>query len=279
MKILFIGDVVGKLGRRMVGEVLPGLKKKERIDFVVANAENVTHGRGAKLEHLRELQSFGVDSFTSGDHIFYLDKDEPFSDPKVPVLRPANLPEGTPGNGYRIGKTPKGKIVLINLLGWEFLGEKLSKDERNRWLEGEVANPFKTIDKILKDVEKERPDFIFVDFHAELTSEKMAMGFFLDGRVTAVLGTHTHVPTADAMILPKGTGYVSDLGMTGARNSVLGVEPAVIIGRLKEGKSEPFDWVEKGPAVFRSVLLEVGSRSEVKRIERVDSDLPAGRQG
>ncbi|MDP1710579.1 MAG: TIGR00282 family metallophosphoesterase, partial [candidate division WWE3 bacterium] len=206
MNILFIGDVVGKLGRKAVGETLPDLRKRERIDFVVANAENVTHGRGAKLEHLRELQSFGVDFFTSGDHIFYLDKDEPFSDPEIPIIRPANLPEGTPGNGYRVAEMPKGRMVLINLLGWEFLGEKLSKDERNRWLEGEVANPFQTAEKVLKDVEKERSDFIFVDFHAELTSEKMAMGFFLDGRVTAVLGTHTHVPTADVMILPKGTG-------------------------------------------------------------------------
>lgn len=276
MRILFIGDVVGKLGRRAVGEVLPGLRKKEKLDFVVANAENVTHGRGAKLAHLKELQSFGVDFFTSGDHIFYLDKDQPFSDPKVPVLRPANLPEGTPGSGYQVMETPKGRMALINLLGWGFLGEKLSRDQRNRWLAGEVANPFQTVEEVIRDVKKERSDLIFVDFHAELTSEKMALGFFLDGRVTAVLGTHTHIPTADVRILPKGTGYVSDLGMTGARDSVLGVEPAVIINRLKEGKAEPFDWVEKGPAVFRSVLIEIGRVNSVKRIVRMDLELPAG---
>ncbi len=273
MRILFIGDVVGKLGRRAVGNVLPNFREKEQIDFVVANAENVTHGRGAKLAHLKELQSFGVDLFTSGDHIFYLDKDEPFSDPKVPVLRPANLPEGTPGDGYQVVETQKGRVAIINLLGWEFLGEKLSKDERNRWLEGEVANPFRTVEKVLKDIKKEHPDFIFVDFHAELTSEKRAMGFFLDGQVTAVLGTHTHIPTADSTVLPKGTGYVSDLGMTGARDSVLGVDPRVIISRLKEGVGDPFDWVEKGPAVFNSVLVEVNSQGEVKIIERVDSEV------
>ena len=270
MKLLFIGDIVGKLGRSAVEQVLPDLRQKEKIDFAVANAENVTHGRGAKIDHLRELQKAGVDFFTSGDHIFYIDPNEPFSDPHAPVIRPANLPKATPGEGSKIVEIGGKKVAIINLLGWEFLGDKLAKDERNIWLDGEIENPFKTADKLLKTVSAE---LIFVDFHAELTSEKRAMGFFLDGRVSAVLGTHTHVPTADTTILPKGTGYVSDIGMTGARDSVLGVEPQVIINRLKEGGAEPFKWVETGPAVFRSVIVEIGKGNSVKRIERIDREV------
>lgn len=270
MRILFIGDVVGKIGRAAVEQLLPNLKKKEKIDFAVANAENVTHGRGAKIEHLRELQKAGVDLFTSGDHIFYLDPNEPFSDPAVPVIRPANLPETTPGVGSKIIEIGGKKVAIVSLLGWEFLGEKLASDKRNTWLAGDVANPFHAVDELLKKISAE---MVFVDFHAELTSEKRAMGFFLDGRVAAVLGTHTHVPTADSTILPEGTGYVSDIGMTGARDSVLGVEPRVIIDRLKDGTAKPFEWVEKGPAVFRAVLLELSLNNELKRIERVDLEV------
>lgn len=273
MKILFIGDIVGKVGRQAVAEVLPGLRKERKIDLVVGNAENVTHGRGAKLEHLRQLQSAGVDFFTSGDHIFYLDPAEPFSDPAVPVIRPANLPEGTPGEGWRIIESGGKKIAIINLLGWEFLGERLADDNRNTWLKGKVRNPFQVADELAQKISDKEADLILIDFHAELTSEKRAMGFLSDGRVSAVLGTHTHVPTADAGILPQGTGYVSDLGMTGARDSVLGVEPAVIIERLRDGTAEPFAWVEKGPAVFRSALLEFGSRNQLERIERVDLEV------
>ncbi len=277
MKILFIGDIVGKLGRKVVGQVLPDLRQKEKVDLVIANAENVTHGRGASLKHLRELTSYGVDFFTSGDHIFHLDKDEPFSDPSVCIIRPANYPPGTPGEGYKILKVGGKKVAVVNLLGLVFLGEKVGGDERNNWLEGEITNPFQTAEEILEKLKSEKPDLILVDFHAEVTSEKRALGFFLDGRVSAVLGTHTHIPTADAVILPKGTGYISDVGMTGAENSVLGVEPEIIIHRLKEGGGEPFQWVEKGSAVFRSVIVETDSKGLVKRIGRLDLDLPAGR--
>lgn len=277
MRILFIGDIVGKLGRKAVGEFLPGLLEKEGIDFVVANAENVTHGRGASQKHLRDLTSSGIDFFTSGDHIFYLDKDEPFSDPKMPVIRPANYPAGTPGEGYQVLETSSGKIAVVNLLGLVFLGERANKDERNDWLTGEVGDPFQAAEVILEELKVEKPDLILVDFHAEVTSEKRAMGFFLDGKVTAVLGTHTHVPTADATILPRGTAYISDIGMTGAEDSVLGVEPEIIIKRLKEGGGEPFEWVEKGPAVFRSVLLETDNRGKVVKIGRLDLGLPADR--
>ena len=271
MKFLFLGDVVGKLGRQAVATHLPEIKKKEKVDFVVANAENLTHGRGASLKHLREISQAGVDFFTSGDHVFYLDPQEPFSDPKINIIRPANLPAGTPGEGYQVTSFKGKKIAIINLLGLTFLGEKLGEDERNSvWLKGEVANPFVKVQEILDELEKENPDFIFVDFHCELTSEKRALGLFLDGRVTAVFGTHTHVPTADAQVLPQGTAYVSDIGMTGAKNSVLGVEPRIIISRIKDNQAEPFAWVEKGPFVLGAVMVETDKENKVKRVERKD---------
>jgi len=274
MRILFIGDIVAKLGRRAVGEVLPNLRKKEKLDFVIANAENVTHGRGAKITHLKELVGAGVDFFTAGPHIFYLDPDEPFSDPSVRIIRPYNLPPSVPGVGFGIVKVGAKKIAILSLLGLENLGERLGEDERNRqWLTGTVANPFGAASIALAKISAEKPDLILVDFHAEFTSEKRAMGFFLDGKVTAVVGTHTHVPTADPAVLPGGTGYVTDLGMVGAQESVLGVEPEVIINRLKENSADPFAWVERGPAVFNSVLLEVDPKGKIKRIERRDLEV------
>lgn len=204
MRVLFIGDIVGKLGRRAVSQVLPDLRKKEKIDLVFANAENLTHGTGASPEHIKEVGDFGVDFFTSGNHIF--DRDGTF-EVKVPLIRPLNYPSGAPGKGYAFLNHQGKKVLILNLLGWTFMGE-------------DVGNPFQVIEEELATLSKEKPDFTFLDFHAEATSEKRAMGFFLDGHATAVVGTHTHVPTADPRILPKGTGYVSDLGMVGARDSV-----------------------------------------------------------
>lgn len=274
MRILFIGDIVAKLGRRAVGEVLPNLRKKEKLDFVIANAENVTHGRGARITHLKDLVKAGVDFFTAGPHIFYLDPNEPFSDPSVRIIRPYNLPPSAPGVGFEVVKVGTRKIAILSLLGLENLGERLGEDARNQpWLTGTVANPFGAALIALEKISAEKPDLILVDFHAEFTSEKRAMGFFLDGKVTAVVGTHTHVPTADSAVLPRGTGYVTDLGMVGAQESVLGVEPEVIINRLKENSADSFAWVEKGPAVFNSVLLEVDPKGGVKKMERRDLEV------
>lgn len=271
MRILFIGDIVGKLGRKAVSQVLPDLKAKEGADFVVANVENVTHGRGAKVKHLRQLKSAGVDFFTSGDHIFHIDPEEPFSDPEIDIIRPANYPIGTPGVGYKIVEAGGRKVAVLNLLGLTYLGDKIKEDGRNAWIEGEVENPFATIESLLRELKD--ADVVLIDFHAEVTSEKRAMGFFLDGKVTAVLGTHTHVPTADSTVLPKGTGYISDIGMTGARDSVLGVEPQIIIDRLKNTSADPFEWVEKGVAVLRSVIVDSNSKGLVKDIRRLDLEV------
>lgn len=260
MRILFIGDIVGKLGRRAVGEVLPNLKRKEKINLIVANGENLAHGRGATEKTLKEVIGYGVDLFTSGPHIF---AHEEIFNLNLPLIRPANYPADKPGRGFTTLEVEGKNVLMINLAGdQEFIG-------RTYLEEGEkFENPFGMVEQIIASVE--RPDLTIVDFHAELTSERKAMGFFLDGQVTAVVGTHTHVPTADAQIFPKGTGYVTDIGMCGAKESVLGVAKETIIKRLAEGAKDPFEWVEKGPAVFNSVLFETDAKGLVKRITRVD---------
>jgi len=263
MRFLLIGDVVGKLGRRAVGEILPGLRKKEKIDLVIANGENLAHGRGATERTAMEMMGYGVDFFTSGPHIFAHPE---IFDCDIPLVRPANYPEGKPGKGFALLTVGGKKVLVVNLVGSEkFIGRAYLE-------EGEkLRNPFEVAEEILAS--EKGADLTVVDFHAELTSEKRAMGFFLDGRVTAVLGTHTHVPTADAQVLPEGTGYVTDVGMVGARDSVLGVRKEIIIDRLANNSRDPFKWVEKGPAVFNSVLLETSSRGLVRTIKRVDIEL------
>ena len=258
MKILFIGEIVGKLGRRTVGRVLPSLRKDVNIAVVFANAENIAHGKGATKTTLAEVQGYGVDAFTSGNHIFWrkevfgeLDAENPS------IIRPANYPNDVPGRGFKIIDLGKdGKALLINLLGRTFFNEP-------------VFCPFRAVDKILEDFEEEDFAAIVVDFHAEATSEQVAMGWYLDGRVTAVVGTHRHVPTADAWVLPQGTAFVTDLGMVGAQHSVLGVETEVIIAKLKDPRPQKFEWVEEGPAVFSAVLIEV-ENGKAKSIDRVD---------
>jgi metallophosphoesterase (TIGR00282 family) len=264
MKVLFIGDVVGKLGRKTVGKVLPNLKKKEKIDLVIANAENLAHGRGASKKVLQELLDYGVDFFTSGPHIFSLPE---VFDGEFPLIRPANYPSETPGWGFAALEIKDKKILVVNLAGSEeFIGRSYLEKGK------EFENAFEVGEKVISSEGKEA-DLIIVDFHAELTSEKKALGFFLDGRVTAVLGTHTHIPTADAQILPKGTGYVTDVGMVGAADSVLGVKKEIIIKRLARDARDPFEWVEKGPAVFNSVLLETNPKGSVEEVVRIDREV------
>jgi len=267
MKILFIGDIVGKLGRKAVGEVLPGLKKKKKTDLVIANGENIAHGRGATEKTLKEVMGYGVDFFTSGPHIFA--HEDVFS-LNLPLIRPANYPSDKPGRGFTTLKVGGKDILIINLAGdQDFIG-------RTYLEEGEkFENPFEMVEQIIASVKE--PDLIIVDFHAELTSERKAMGFFLDGKATAVFGTHTHVPTADAQILPKGTGYVTDVGMCGAKDSVLGVVPEIIIKRLSEDGKDPFEWVGKGPSVFNAVLLETSQKGLVKGIKRIDQTIHSRR--
>jgi len=261
MKILFIGDIVAKIGREAIREILPDLIKKEKIDLVIANIENLAHGKGATKLTVEELRESGVDVMTSGNHIWFRsDFVESLADDPT-ILRPANYPADSPGFGFTYANVGKEKVLVINLIG-------------RQWMDQPADEPYRSVDAILMDqIEKEKPKAVLVDYHAEATSEKAAMAYFLDGRITALVGTHTHVPSADAQILPKGTAFVTDIGMTGALHSVLGVEPDIIIKKQKDPYPSKFEWVETGPKVFRSVLIETKKDGSVKLIERLDKTL------
>lgn len=257
MKILFIGDIVAKPGRDAVKEVLPGLIKEHSFDLVIANAENLAHGRGATELTIKEMINAGVNFFTGGDHLFWHKDFEDVID-SLPVIRPANYPGRTPGKGFGTLKTSTGKNVLvINLIG------RTSFSAINSYLD----DPFKKADEILSSVDTASFDAILVDFHAEATSEKYALGFYLDGRVTALLGTHTHVPTCDNIFLPKGTMYITDIGMTGNYDSVLGVKKDIIINSFLTAHNQRFEWEEAGRKAFRSVILDM-DKNTIERLDR-----------
>lgn len=255
LRVLFVGDIVGLVGRNMVKKILPKLKEKYQVDFTIANGEHLSDRVGLEIELVQEMESAGVDLFTTGNHVWRKKEfEEHIGKADVPVIRPANFKEQVPGDGYRIITTKKGKILIANLLGKENIPI-------------DVASPFDYAEKILSETKGYR--YSIIDFHAEMTSEKVAMGYFLDGRVSAVLGTHTHVPTADLRILPKGTAYISDIGMTGPLNSVLGVKAEIIIERFKTGLPQRFE-VADGEGVFNSVLLTFNEKGKVTQIKRID---------
>ena len=258
MKILFIGDVVAKPGRAAIKEVLPDLIKKEKIDLVIANIENLAHGKGATDLTVKEIRNAGVDIFTSGNHIWFREEFAHLMNSDPTIIRPANYPADAAGFGFTYAKVGREKVLITNLIG-------------RQWIDEPTDEPYRTIDALLLDqVEREKPSAIIIDFHAEATSEKNALAWFLDGRVTAVLGTHTHVPTCDERIFPGGTAFVTDVGMTGALNSVLGVESEIIIRKQKDPGPTKFEWVETGPKVFRSVLIETKKDGGAKSIVRID---------
>ncbi|MBI2414954.1 YmdB family metallophosphoesterase [candidate division WWE3 bacterium] len=253
MRILFIGDIVSRPGRDAVKHVLPGIIKEEEIDFVIANAENLAHGRGATVGTIEEMQDAGVDFFTGGDHLFWhAGFDVDIKD--LPVIRPANYPDTVPGEGFKVVETDKGRLLIIDLMGQTFINEPLS-------------NPFIEVDTILDKFKNEKLDGILVEFHGEATSDKVAMGFYLDGRVNALVGTHTHIPTCDEKLLPKGTMYITDIGMTGCIDSVLGVKKEIILDRVVRAKKQKFEWETVGRSEFRSVLVDITTK-EIRRVDR-----------
>ena len=255
MRVLMIGDVVGKPGRRTVETLLPGLKAELRLDLVIANGENAAGGLGITPETAEELLSYGVDVITSGNHIW--DKKEiiPALDDEMPILRPLNYPPATPGRGQIRAKD----ALVVNLIGRVFVGT--------------FDCPFRAMDRLLDELH-DRPAVILVDLHAEATSEKAAMAWYLDGRVSVVAGTHTHVPTADARLLPEGTAFVSDLGMVGPANSVIGVEPKDALERFLTQTPRRLSVVKEGPTVFNSVLIDVNDfTGRANSMERVDRTL------
>lgn len=254
MKILFIGEIVSQPGRTAVKEVLPGIIKEEKIDLVLSNAENLSGGRGATIENLAEMEKAGIHYFSGGDHIFWQKETEDELD-NLPVIRPANYPNKTPGKGYSVIDTGKtGKVLFINLMGRTSFNSLFSY----------LDDPFTKFDQILEET-KDDYAAIIVDFHAEATSEKEAFGFYTDGKATAVIGTHTHSPTADNIVLPKGTLYITDVGMTGNIDSVLGVKKEIIIDMFLTARNQRFEWEKSGRKAFRSVLLDTNTSSIIRK--------------
>ncbi len=257
MKILYIGDIVAKIGRRAVSQVLPQLIEEKQIDFVIAQAENMSTGNGISFKAIKEMESAGVDFFTGGNHSFKKPEGvELMEKPNSNIIRPANYPGQTPGRGWKVAETPFGNILIINALGQTFNGPQLD-------------HPLKVIDAILEQNKDEKLAAILVDFHADLTSEKVAIGFYYEGKISAVVGSHTHVSTTDARILPGGTAHISDVGMTGPIDSVLGVKKEVIIEKWLNQLPNRFDWPKTGIVQFSSVLIDIGSNGKAKSIEQI----------
>ncbi len=254
MRILMVGDVVGRPGRRAAGVVLPQLRREFKIDLVIANGENAAGGIGLTKETAEELFAAGVDVITSGNHIWDQREIIPTLDSDVAILRPLNYPPGVPGRGYII----KGQALVVNVVGRTFMGN--------------FDCPFRAMDQLLEQL-VHRPSVTIVDFHAEATSEKAALGWYLDGRVSAVLGTHTHVGTIDARLFPKGTAFITDVGMTGPVDSVIGDDTDAVIKRFLTQLPHRLS-VGKGSVVLNSVLVDVDEGTgKARGILRIDREL------
>jgi hypothetical protein len=256
VKLLFIGDIIGKLGRQVCGQVLPELRQTLQPDFIIANGENAAHGYGLTEKVYQELMCLGIDALTMGNHVW--DKKELVQNiEKLPrVVRPANYPVGTPGPEYLILEKADVKLAIVNLSGRTFMQC--------------MDCPFQAMQRLLPQI---KTNLILVDIHAEATSEKVAMGWFLDGNVSAVLGTHTHVMTADERLLPNGTAYLSDAGMVGAYDSIIGMQKEQILKRFVTQIPEKFEPTESGPGLFNAVLVSIdaisGHAKEIKKIVKV----------
>ena len=262
MRILFIGDIFGKPGREVARRAIPALIERESIDFVIANVENSAAGFGVTGDLADAILSYGVDAMTSGNHVW--DKKEILDYiPRQPkLIRPANFPPGTPGRGSYVGKTRTGEpIGVINVMGRIFMQP--------------LDDPFAVVQKEIEAM-RGKARVILVDFHAEATSEKVAMGWLLDGRVTAVFGTHTHVQTADDRILPKGTAYLTDVGMTGPHDSIIGVTTEVALGRFLNGMPARFESAT-GPGRLNAVLVtadrSTGRATAIQRLNLSSTDV------
>jgi 2',3'-cyclic-nucleotide 2'-phosphodiesterase len=248
--VLAIGDIIGKPGREAINELLPGLRKEYGVNLVVANAENLAGGLGVTPDTADEMYQAGVDVLTSGNHVWAKNEIIPYLEGEAPIMRPLNYPPGVPGKGFVTTR----KATVVNLIGRTFIGE--------------FDCPFRAMDTLLSGYEG--PPVIIVDFHAEATSEKMAMGHYLNGRVSAILGTHTHVGTTDARILSGGTAYVTDIGMTGPIDSVIGDDTDNVLKRFLTNMPHHMV-VGKGKAMLNAVLIEInrdGRAVSIKRIYR-----------
>ncbi len=261
IKLIFIGDVMGKLGRKALAKIVPKWREKYQPDEFIVNIENLAHGKGVTAATLEELLPLGLRIFTGGNHIWSKGGvNQLLVDKRFTLVVPANDSRVESGCGARVIEVGGNQLLLVNLVGQVFMTDP----------EVVVVNPFIALDEILRANDSKVKNII-VDFHAEATSEKVAFGWYADGRVTAVCGTHTHVPTADAKILPKGTAYVTDVGMVGGVETVLGVKKDIIVNRFSQQDKMSFDFPDAGPAEINAVLLEfnpaTGRASHIERLQ------------
>jgi metallophosphoesterase (TIGR00282 family) len=264
VNILYIGDVMGEMGLRAVEKILPDLRSERNVDLVVAQAENVTEGRGVIPEDFNRLQAAGVDFCTGGN--WTLAKDRIFTaldDPDEPIIRPANYPEGTPGLGYKYVETPKGNVLIVSLMG-QIVGRDADRP---------VDNPLRVIDKILADEAADKRVATIVNLHGDFSSEKFIIGYYLDGRASMVVGDHWHIPTADADILPKGTAHITDVGMCGSLDSSLGVAFDSVLPRWRDGIQTRNVLETSGRSHFNALFVTIdgatGHATYVEHIRRV----------
>jgi metallophosphoesterase (TIGR00282 family) len=255
LNILVVGDIVGKAGRKAIAHLLPQIRQSHDVNLVIANGENAAGGKGLTPNTADDLFEAGVEIITSGNHIWQYREVYPLLDSEAPILRPLNYPLGVPGRGI----LTHDNVAVINLIGRTFMP-------------GALDCPFRAADQALADLGDHQ--VIIVDVHAETTSEKAALAWYLDGRVSAVIGSHTHIPTADARLLPGGTAFITDVGMVGPRDSILGVETSLVIEGFLSQLPIRFNTVERGPVVFNSVLVQVDEESgRASGIERVDTEV------
>jgi hypothetical protein len=255
MKILFIGDIVGKPGRKAVREIIPRIVSGHGIDLVIANCENAAAGFGVTREVVEELYQYGIDVLTSGNHLWDKKEVTEFIDDYETLVRPANYPAGVPGRGALVMPTPSGTYVgILNLAGRIFMQP--------------LDCPFRTAEREIEKIRK-KTSLIVVDMHAEATSEKRALGWFLDGRVSAVLGTHTHVQTADDEILPGGTAYITDVGMTGSFDSVIGIKKEMVVERFLTQIPNKFDVAQKDVRLQGVIVTVDEASGKSQGVERL----------
>ena len=254
MRILFIGDIVGKVGRNAIAEYLPKIKQSYRPTVSIVNAENAAHGKGLTEKLYKQLLRDGVDFMTMGNHTYGQREIYDFIDDANRMVRPANFPSEAPGVGMRFIKINDIKLAIINLQGRSFMQD--------------IDDPFKKADQLIEEAKKET-NFIFVDFHAETTSEKNAMGWYLDGRVSAVVGTHTHIQTSDERVLPNGTGYITDVGMTGYYDGILGINRDEVIERFITSLPQRHVVPDDGRSVLSGVIIDLDKDGKTKQIERI----------
>lgn len=259
LRVLMLGDLIGAPGRGLVQRLLRPLRRQYAIDLTIANGENSANGRGITVATAEDMVAAGVDVITTGNHVWRQHDIVKGLQGRLPLVRPLNYPAGAPGQGWRTIEVGQTRVTIVNAMGRAFMEP--------------LDNPFLALDQLLKQPPGDL-GAVIVDFHAEATSEKRALGWFLDGRVAAVVGTHTHVPTADAQVLPKGTAYVTDVGMCGPRHSIIGAAIESSIERFLTQRPTRYEVAQTGPLELNAVMIEIdratGRGVSIRRVDRIE---------